>query len=354
MDRRMRIFKAIFSIDFVAILALAAWLFYQLSKGGMPSSYYWKQTVENLTFAGLYFANLLFLYPKLANRYRGVIYLIVLVLIVWLAVVLNLFFCDLIGLDEAYIKHFSKAGYTYRPNNHWTKTWITVLSSIMLGLSYVSSVAKKLQKNQLAFEVSEKERVGAELAFLKAQINPHFFFNTLHTIYALMDTNLPSAKSSIYSLSHMMRYVLYETQNEKTSLSKEVEFIEDYIALMRVRIAPEVQVIFDKQAKLRDLPIAPMLFLPFVENAFKHGISAVHPSYVYIELFEKDKKIVFGVCNSLFEGLPKQLDHESGIGILNTKRRLDLIYPGRYEMITEKDDFAKEFVVTLTLDINEH
>ncbi|TKC01561.1 sensor histidine kinase [Pedobacter cryotolerans] len=354
MDRRMRIFKAIFSIDFVAMLALAVWLFYQLSKGGMPSQYYMKQVLENLTFAGLYFANLLFFYPKLANKYWGVAYLAVLVFIVWLAVVINLYFGDLIGLDEAYIKHFSKPDFTYRPNNHWTKTWITVLSAIMLGLSYVSSVAKKLQKNQLAFEVSEKERVGAELAFLKAQINPHFFFNTLHTIYALMDTNIPSAKSSIYSLSHMMRYVLYETQNEKTLLSKEVEFIEDYIALMKVRIAPDVQVIFEKQTGFRDLPIAPMLFLPFVENAFKHGISAVHPSYVYIELFEKDKKLVFGVRNSLFVGLSKQLDEESGIGILNTKRRLDLMYPGKYELITEKDDFAKEFVVTLTLNIDEH
>lgn len=354
MNRRTRIFKAIFSLDSVAMLALGAWLIFQLNKDNMPSPYYLKQAMENISLAVLYFANLLFFYPRLSSKYWGIPYLAVLILAVWLTVAGNLLFCDLIGVDEAYIKHFSRPGHPFKPNYHWTKTWITVMSAIMLGVSYVSSVAKKLQKKQLAFEVSEKERVVAELAFLKAQINPHFFFNTLHTIYALMDTNLPSAKNSIYSLSHMMRYVLYETKNEFTSLSKEIEFIEDYIALMKVRIAPDVQIIFEKQPDLRDLSIAPMLLLPFVENAFKHGVSAVNPSYVYIEIFEKDEKLVFGIRNPLFTAPTQQLEEGSGIGILNTKRRLDLIYPGRYELIAENDDFAKEFVVTLTLEIDEH
>lgn len=320
----------------------------------MPPEFWMKQTVENTLFAVLYWANIFVFYPKLANRFYGISYLIALIGAVWLIVIANLWFADLIHVDAAFAKRFSTPGHPYIPNHHWTKTWITGLSVILLGIGYVSVVAKKLQKNQLAFEISEKERVSAELALLKAQINPHFFFNTLHTIYSLMDTNPGSAKESLYSLSHMMRYVLYETKNEKTSLLKEIDFIEDYIALMKIRIAEDVQIIFDKPTDIRDLLLAPMLFLPFVENAFKHGISAVNPSYVYIEILINENQLIFEIRNSLFSGLAQQLDDDNGIGIVNTRRRLELIYPGKYTLLVEKDDFAKEFVVTLKLNINEH
>ncbi len=355
MIKDRRILKAVFSIDFVVMAALFCWLIVQLnSYAKMPWEFWVKQVVENASIASLYFFNIYFLFPKLANKYWGIVYLISLILSIWLLVIFNLAFADLLGIDNILVKMWSKPGEPYIPNHHWTKTWITGLSIVVLTLSYVSVIAKRLQKKQLAYEVSEKERVGAELAFLKAQINPHFLFNTLHTIYALMDTNVKSAKTSIYSLSHMMRYVLYETKNEQTSLFKELEFIEDYIALMKVRIADDVQVIFDRKPGLRDLPVAPMLFLPFIENAFKHGISAVNPSYVYIEISENDGKLIFEVRNSLFIGLAKQLEDDKGIGVANTRRRLDLLYPDRYELVAEPDDFAKEFVVTLTLKIDEH
>lgn len=355
MGNKGRIFKAIFSIDFVVMVALLAWLIYQLMKAAdMPPEFWAKAIIENGLFAVLYFANMYVFYPKLANKFWGLPYVLSLVAAVWFIVMLNIWFSQFGGIDAYYAERFSSPGKPFKPNYHWTRTWVMGISIIMLALSYVSVVAKRLQKNQLAFAVSEKERVGAELAFLKAQINPHFFFNTLHTIYALMDTNPGSAKSSIYSLSHMMRYVLYDTKNEQTSLSKEIQFIEDYIALMKVRVAADVQIIFDKQPDLRDVQLAPMLFLPFVENAFKHGISAVNPSYVFIEIQQKGTRLIFEIRNSLFEGLAKQLDDDKGIGIANTRRRLDLIYPDRYELLAEKDEFAKEFVVTLTLNLDEH
>ncbi|WP_316784538.1 sensor histidine kinase [Pedobacter frigiditerrae] len=355
MNRDSRILKAVFSIDFVVMASLFCWLVVQLnSYSTMPWEFWLKQVVENASIAALYFCNIYLFFPKLSNKYWGIPYLLILILTIWFMVQANIWFADTIGINEIFAKLYDKPGKPYVPNYHWTKTWITGLSILALALSWVSVIAKRLQKKQLAYEVSEKERVGAELAYLKAQINPHFLFNTLHTIYALMDTNVKSAKTSIYSLSHMMRYVLYDTKNEQTSLFKEMDFIEDYIALMKVRIAEDVQVIFDRKPGLRDLPVAPMLFLPFIENAFKHGISAVNPSYVYIELAEKDGKLMLEVRNSLFVGLAKQLEDDKGIGVANTRRRLDLIYPNRYELTAEPDDFAKEFVVTLTLTIDEH
>lgn len=351
----MKNLKGIFSIDFVVMAGLTAWLFIQLSRAGqLPKEYWIKQIVENCLFGVLYFVNIYIFYPKLYRKLLGIPYLLTLVGAVFATVWLNRLFSFLINMDGAFARYFDSIGSKYRPGTHWTTTWIVFLSVIVLALSYVSIVAKRLQRNQLAFEISEKERVSAELAFLKAQINPHFFFNTLHTIYALMDSNPSSAKASIYSLSHMMRYVLYETKNEKTSLNKEIEFISDYISLMKVRIAGDVQIILNTPPGLRDVPIAPMLLLPFVENAFKHGVSAVHPSYVYIEMSENNGKLVFEVRNSLFAGLAKQLDEDNGIGITNTRRRLDLIYPGKYSLNVEKDEFAKEYVITLTLDLNEY
>lgn len=316
----------------------------------MPGEFWVKQGVEYLLYGAFYFGNLFFLYPRLSNKARGFFYIIVVCSCIYIILSAIRLVSGMIDLDAAMAKTFSTPERPFRPNRHWENTWIIGVSTIVLGLSYISAVVKKMQKNQIAFEASERERVNAELSFLKAQINPHFFFNTLHTIYALMDTDQPAAKSSIYNLSHMMRYVIYDTRNDSASLHKEIAFIEDYIALMKVRISEKVQIILDKQAGMPDLEIAPMLLLPFIENAFKHGISAVHPSYIFIGIGMTGSALKFEVRNSLFEDLGKQLDDDQGIGIANTRRRLDLLYPSKYRLQIERDTFAREHSVTLTIE----
>ncbi len=351
MKRHQQVFRAVFSIDFVAIVAMLSSFFFPLSwPVDMPSVFWVKQTVEYTLYGAFYFGNVFFLYPKLANQKYGFLYFAVVCSYIYLMPVVMRLVRGILDLNTALVKVYSTAGHPYRPSDHWDTTFIIGISLIVLTLSYISAAAKKMQKNQLAYEASERERVSAELSFLKAQINPHFFFNTLHTIYALMDTDQPAAKSSIYNLSHMMRYVLYDTRNDWTSLHKEIGFIEDYIALMKVRISEKVQIIFDKGHGLPDIEIAPMLFLPFIENAFKHGISAVHPSYIFIEFEMKGPALKFEVRNSLFDDLGKQLEQDKGIGIANTKRRLDLLYPGKYNLDIERDTAAKEYSITLTIE----
>jgi LytS/YehU family sensor histidine kinase len=147
-----------------------------------------------------------------------------------------------------------------------------------------------------------------------------------------------------------MRYVIYDTKNDYTLLSKEITFLEDYIKLMKTRLPTNTQVILEKQPNLRDLKIAPMLLLPLVENAFKHGVRATQPSYVYISVNETEKTIRFEIKNALFDDNAKQVEGSSGIGIVNTRRRLDLLYPDRYELTVKKDERLKEYMVTLILN----
>lgn len=190
------------------------------------------------------------------------------------------------------------------------------------------------------------------MSLLKAQINPHFFFNILHTIYALADTNPAVSKDAIYTLSHMMRYVIYGTKNDSTELEKEIKFVEDYIALMRLRLTDNVQIIYEKQEGMKNYEIAPMLFLPFIENAFKHGISSVHPSYVYVDISQSGTQVKIEVKNSLFEEKAEHLEDSNGIGVVNTKRRLDLLYPKKHTLEIQNDLNAKDYAVILTLELS--
>jgi LytS/YehU family sensor histidine kinase len=134
-------------------------------------------------------------------------------------------------------------------------------------------------------------------------------------------------------------------------LHKEVAFVEDYLKLMELRLTDKVQVIFDKPLVLHDVEVAPMLFLPFIENAFKHGISSVHPSYIYIGIAQSADSLKIEVRNSLYEDQPGNKEDSNGIGLVNTRRRLDLIYPDKYELTTFPDESQKEFQVVLKLDL---
>lgn len=351
MNRYQQIFKAVFSIDFVAIIAMLALCFFPLSwPVHMPAVFWVKQAIEYFLYGAFYLGNVFFLYPKLANKKYAFLYFLTICLYVYLMPVVMRGARNILDLNAALTTAHSSAGIQFKPNEHIDNVFIIGISLIVFTLSYISAVVKQMQKNQLAYECSERERISAELSFLKAQINPHFFFNTLHTIYALMDTDQPAAKNSIYNLSHMMRYVLYDTRNDWTSLHKEIGFIEDYIALMKVRVSEKVQIILDKEPGMSDMEIVPMLFLPFIENAFKHGISAVHPSYIFIGFETKGPALKFEVRNSLFDDLGKQLDEDKGIGIANTRRRLDLLYPGKYNLQIDRDIAAREHSITLTIE----
>ncbi|MHA7944212.1 sensor histidine kinase [Formosa sp. 3Alg 14/1] len=212
----------------------------------------------------------------------------------------------------------------------------------MQMLSYVApilfSIALKTTKR---WETAENERKDAanvklhsELQHLRYQLQPHFFFNSLNNIYSLVDISPEQAKSTIHSLSKLMRYLLYETNIEEVPLSKEIDFMKKYLELMKLRISDKTQVISQFPSEVTSIKIAPLLFISLIENAFKHGVSANKDSDIKINMSTEGRTVQFKIENANF---PKQTDDKSGsgIGLQNLKKRLDLLYPNKYMFKTE-------------------
>lgn len=176
----------------------------------------------------------------------------------------------------------------------------------------------------------EAERAQAELSNLRNQINPHFLLNTLNNIYALTAFDTAKAQESIQELSKMLRHILYDYQQPTVLLSDEVEFLENYVNLMRIRLPESVDVQFQTSVANPQLEVAPMLFISLVENAFKHGVSSSEPSFIHIRIESADNQIVCDIRNS---NHPKAANDHSGhgIGLMQVQRRLDLSYPDCYE-----------------------
>jgi hypothetical protein len=186
----------------------------------------------------------------------------------------------------------------------------------------------------------EKEHVTTQLTLLRNQVSPHFFMNTLNNIHALADTDNSGAKEAIIMLSKMMRYLLYETESERTSLKKEIEFLESYINLMKLRFSEKVKITFNRPAIVSKALIPPFLFLSFIENAFKYGISYKNDSFVFIDLVTGNDRLLFMVKNS--KNGKGRLEEFSGIGIENTRKRLDLLFGNTYhlDILDNEDSFT--------------
>ncbi|UOQ65898.1 sensor histidine kinase [Hymenobacter volaticus] len=238
----------------------------------------------------------------------------------------------------------------------WRQDWVNpaVLLSTLLVLGLGTSVAavQRGQRESQIRQALEQEKLSTELAWLKAQINPHFFFNTLNNIYALTLLDGDQAREAIHRLSRMMRYVLYDTQNGTAPLSQELLFVRDYIDLMQLRLTDNVRVEYETPAVVHEAPIAPMLLLTFIENAFKHGVSALAPSHIRIVVRQPTPHTLeVEVRNSVFEDRPLALDENQGIGLANTRRRLALLYPDRHTLTVTELTPEHEYYVHLTLSL---
>lgn len=202
-----------------------------------------------------------------------------------------------------------------------------------------------MRNNEIEVQMEEERRktAEAELTWLKHQLNPHFLFNTLNNISSLTQIDPDRAQESIGQLSDLLRYALYDSESEKVPLSSEIAFMDNYIDLMSLRCNELTTVEKDLRVPSKPMEVAPLLFISLVENAFKHGVNARYPSFVRVSMREEGDRLVFVCENSLFE---KQGTDRigSGIGLENMKRRLDLLYPGRYtyEQTTGEDTYHVE------------
>jgi len=213
------------------------------------------------------------------------------------------------------------------------------------------AIAIKTTRRWVKNEAEQKEaanfKLQSELQHLHYQLQPHFFFNSLNNIYSLVDVSPEQAKTSIHGLSKLMRYMLYETNVELVSLSKEIDFMKKYIDLMKLRISDKTKVIYNFPTEESNIKIAPLLFISLIENAFKHGVSASKESEIIIEMTTQEKTVLFKIENDNF---PKKTDDKSGsgIGLQNLKKRLQLLYPDKNSFKSNVKD--NRFLVHLKIE----
>lgn len=222
-----------------------------------------------------------------------------------------------------------------------------IFSVLLVGFDTGIRVSFRLVETERAKARLEKEKTGAQLAFLRNQVSPHFFMNTLNNIHSLIDHDSDEAKESIIRLSKLMRHLLYESEVEKIPIQKEIDFIKNYVDLMKLRYSDRVKINLRIPAKLPDKSIPPLLFTSYVENAFKHGISYQNSSFIDIKFTIDNNNLIFMVHNSKPH---LEINEEpSGIGIENSQKRLDLIYGDNYKL--EIDDKKDEYHVLLSLPL---
>ena len=193
------------------------------------------------------------------------------------------------------------------------------------------------------------EKQSGELALLRSQVNPHFLFNTLNNIYSLVYKKSEDAPEAVMKLSSIMRYMLYDATTDKVLLEKEIEYLKSFIELERLRIRHRDFVDLTITGAVEERTIAPMLLIPFVENAFKHGSKSMGVPGIKIKLAIEPDRITFEVSNFIPQSNHMLKDNSRGIGLINVKRRLNLLYPGKHRLEITQDD--KMYRVTLILMI---
>ena len=221
-----------------------------------------------------------------------------------------------------------------------------IILVLMLGMNLGVKLYFKQRSDQKHLAQLERQNLEKQLEYLKYQINPHFFMNTLNNIHALVDIDPEKAKSTILELSKMMRFMLYEGSKSVVPLEREMTFLQNYITLMKLRYTDKVRISVDVPASLPNKDVPPLMFITFVENAFKHGVSYRQESFIDIAMAIASDRLTFTCVNSR---IPKEEDKHGGVGLANVRQRLDLIYGQNYQL--DIRDEQTSYTVKLTLPL---
>ena len=225
--------------------------------------------------------------------------------------------------------------------------WNIILGFFMTGANSGIKLMYQSIRDEQKMEELKQQNMQVQMDYLKYQINPHFFMNTLNNIHALIDIDTQWAKNAVIELSKMMRYVLYDSERETISLTRDIQFLKNYIELMRIRYTDAVDIRIEHPSTLpARITIPPLLLIVFVENAFKHGVGANKASFIHIRIDCNEDKVTAVIANSRFKiAHPK---HSDGIGLKNVRKRMELIYgPKNYELRIEET--ADTYTVNLEI-----
>ncbi|UOE47435.1 sensor histidine kinase [Mucilaginibacter sp. SMC90] len=232
--------------------------------------------------------------------------------------------------------------------NPLTEKLIPVIIINAISLWFLANITSVLWMVYKRLRQTESEKLSAQLASLKSQINPHFLFNTLNNIYATAIESSPKAADMVDKLSEMMRYTMKDTQQDFVLLDDEMNYINNYVELQKIRLDRSVKLEFSIIEDIPDLQIAPMLLIPFIENAFKHGVNSEQKSAIRISITINQSELLLNVLNNRVS-IQSDTSEKSGLGIENTRHRLQLIYPSRHLLVI--NDGPKTFSVSLHLNL---
>ena len=298
----------------------------------LPIRFWLKQILLLGMLMGVFYLNIYFLIPKLLLKKERLWYIVSVGVLILLSTLLNKYANVVFNIYELIENRPTRISQKNFGLAH--DTYIPTVMLLLIGFGTTISFITKWHEEVSLRQQLEQENIKSALTLLKAQINPHFFFNTLNNIYSYTLSDGDVARTAITNLSKMMRYVLYDAETGLTTLTKEIAFISDYIELMRLRISSKTKIDYDVPTQICEQMIAPMLFLPLVENAFKHGISNINDGAISIKVFQNAKSVMLTVTNTYYEVKRANEDRSNGIGLLNTTKRLELLYPGKYTLVT--------------------
>ncbi len=293
-----------------------------------------------LFYMGVVYFNLLYLIPEYLSQKKIFRYILLLLVSLLIASPIRTFLF--------YLKFNAHPDLQLRVLETQVEQYLASLF-IVLSSTVLKIISDWLRQQRELRELTT-QNLQSEIRFLRSQINPHFLFNTLNSLYALTLKKDDSAPAIVLKLSDMMRYMLYESNSEKVPLKKEVDYIKNYLELEKLRHGVKTEVIFELEGAMSDQKITPLLFIPFIENCFKHGVNkSVEKSLVQLHMKLEDNKIWFQIRNSKPADLNSlEISNEvGGIGLENIKRRLKLLYPGKHHL--EIRDKSAEYIVNLEL-----
>jgi len=219
--------------------------------------------------------------------------------------------------------------------------------SLFIGVTTALKLLRNDMRHRLQLQELKAQQLQTELHLLKSQINPHFLFNTLNNLFSLARKNNPGTADGIAHLSHLMRYMIYDSSVERIGGDKEVEQIQRIIELQKLRYSKDdpVRIDLEVEGDPAAVLIPPMILVPFVENAFKYGLNPTTPSFIEIKLRFAESSFEFCIRNSIHEGQEQRGNGEKGIGLQNVRRQLEILYPQNHELLINRE--ADTFAVTL-------
>lgn len=293
--------------------------------------------ISNVLLIMVFYLNYFVLIPKLLFTKKYILYIIICI---------GLFFF-LFESPRWIVDVFTERREMIRPDENAMKMFPMLFSnSILMFISiFVSSIALRMN-NRL--KQIENFKYNSQLSYLKAQIHPHFLFNTLNSIYSVTITKAPEAADMVEKLADMMRFTLKESQNDFVSLQKEIDYVHNYIQLQKVRLDKNVKLEFQIKGEIQNQQIAPLLLIPFIENAFKYGVNSEQDSSIMIQITIMENQLNVWIRNNKVFSDTTMIE-KNGVGIENTMKRLKLIYPNKHQCVISETE--QEYLVTLMIQL---